>query len=906
MTNFPGNGGFLPSQLAFTTVPSTITSGSPFSVTVQAQQFDGTPAAVSGNTNISLTKTGAGTLGGTTTGTISAGSNSITISGVTYTNANGEDGVTLTASRTSGDTLTAGTSTPFTVLGTPSQLVFTPSPSTPTAPNTAFTTQPKVNEEDNAGHVITSDSSSQVKLSADPGDDPGGAALSCTTNPVTLSSGVATFGGCKVDLPGTNYTLTAATPPTSPTITGTSNAFSITGDTWLGNTSSAWETGSNWSTGSAPTNTVDAFIPAGRPNNPIASVTGDAAKTITMSGSSGGPPSLTVSGGTLTVASSVTVNAGTLTVSGGSLDPGSVGLTNSSTVNVSGTGIVTGAPPVTNSSAGTMSFSSSGTSSLGAVDNSGTLTVSAGGVNASTVTESGATTTVSGGTLTPSGSTTNNGTFTVSGTGALSGNKAFTNNTGAVATFSSSGSSTINALTNNSSASPFGFTVSNGTLTLGSAPTNTGSINVSGGTLSATSGDFNTAGSVTVSGGTLDLGTHNFNGTTAVTVSGGTLSVHDLASGPLTLSGGLVQISHDFKPASFSGATGGTVEWNGTSSAGAFPGGTYNFFNVQIDSGADPGFNNTTTNQINVAGRWTFVGTPAGSFGISANKTWTAGALFFDSTQQASGTWGHQSNAAHVDTTHFPQNTNGLLNVASSAATRLVITGSATQTAGTSQNLTITAKDANGNTAVSYTGDKTLTFSGANSINGNIPTVTDKTGTATNFGTGTTITFVNGVATAAGVNGSMTLDKAEAATIAATDGTISTTWSSRRHAVGNGERRGGVEDRLVGLECRPPVCHVPHVHGDDRGHVREHGDDGRRQHRQRQLQPEWNRVGDRHGLDPRSRRRGDEEHHRQSGRFDHPRRERHAQRPGLDELEPGQLQRRPGHRDASQVRRAAE
>jgi hypothetical protein len=106
-------------------------------------------------------------------------------------------------------------------------------------------------------------------------------------------------------------------------------------------------------------------------------------------------------------------------------------------------------------------------------------------------------------------------------------------------------------------------------------------------------------------------------------------------------------------------------------------------------------------------------------------------------------------------------------------ASRLVITGSPTQTAGTSQNLTITAKDASGNTVTSYTGDKSLTFSGANpSTNpATNPVVTDKSGAAKNFGTATTITFSNGVATVSGLsNGLMTLYKAEAATIAASDG----------------------------------------------------------------------------------------------------------------------------------------
>ena len=79
--------------------------------------------------------------------------------------------------------------------------------------------------------------------------------------------------------------------------------------------------------------------------------------------------------------------------------------------------------------------------------------------------------------------------------------------------------------------------------------------------------------------------------------------------------------------------------------------------------------------------------------------------------------------------------------VSNAAANYLAITGSGTQTAGTSQNITITASDIYGNTAVDYNGDHTLTFSGANSSpSGSNPTVN-----STNFGTGTTVTFAAGV-----------------------------------------------------------------------------------------------------------------------------------------------------------------
>ncbi|MHA8054302.1 hypothetical protein, partial [Aquirufa sp. OSTEICH-129A] len=59
--------------------------------------------------------------------------------------------------------------------------------------------------------------------------------------------------------------------------------------------------------------------------------------------------------------------------------------------------------------------------------------------------------------------------------------------------------------------------------------------------------------------------------------------------------------------------------------------------------------------------------------------------------------------------------TSGSITINPGSANKFVITGSGTQTAGTSQTITITAKDANGNTVTGYTGSKSLTFSGANS-----------------------------------------------------------------------------------------------------------------------------------------------------------------------------------------------
>ncbi len=97
------------------------------------------------------------------------------------------------------------------------------------------------------------------------------------------------------------------------------------------------------------------------------------------------------------------------------------------------------------------------------------------------------------------------------------------------------------------------------------------------------------------------------------------------------------------------------------------------------------------------------------------------------------------------------------------------------QTAGATNNLTITAQDATDNTVTTYTGSKNLTFSGASaSPGGTNPTVVNSTGTAINFGSATAITFTAGVAkVTSSRNGVMRLYRSGATNIKVSDGSIS-------------------------------------------------------------------------------------------------------------------------------------
>ncbi len=107
-----------PTKLAITSIsPTTPFAGSGFSVTVESQDASGTATNVTAATTFDLTSNGnAGTIGGTLTGTIAAGTNSVTVTGVTLPNAG--TGVVLTSTVNAGDVLTAATSSAFNVIAT--------------------------------------------------------------------------------------------------------------------------------------------------------------------------------------------------------------------------------------------------------------------------------------------------------------------------------------------------------------------------------------------------------------------------------------------------------------------------------------------------------------------------------------------------------------------------------------------------------------------------------------------------------------------------------------------------------------------------------------------------------------------------------------------------------------------
>jgi len=209
------------SKLAFTAQPSSAQSGASLgSIAVLVEDAAGNPVT-SSTASITLaigTNAGpGGTLSGTKTvsailGVAIFSGLSIDIDGTAYT---------LSASASS---LTGATSTGFNITAAAaSKLVFTTQPTS--AAIGASLGSIAVTVEDAAGNVVTS-STASITIAIGNNAGPGGVLSGTAT--VSAVSGVATFPGLNINLPGTGYTLTAA----ASSLTGaTSSAFNITGST---------------------------------------------------------------------------------------------------------------------------------------------------------------------------------------------------------------------------------------------------------------------------------------------------------------------------------------------------------------------------------------------------------------------------------------------------------------------------------------------------------------------------------------------------------------------------------------------------------------------------------------------------------------------------------------------------
>ncbi|MGH6690797.1 MAG: beta strand repeat-containing protein, partial [Gammaproteobacteria bacterium] len=190
------------SQLVLTGQPSSVVAGAILTLAVEVSArdpFNNLVPSFSGNVTVAIaTNPGAGTLSGTTTvaavaGVASFANLSIDKSGTGYT-----------LQATSG-TLTAGTSTAFTITpGAATRLVFTVPPTNTTA-GASLTPAVQVAAQDALGNTATGFTGT---VTVAIGTNPGSGTLSGTSTQAAVA-GIASFANLSINKSGTGYTLEA-------------------------------------------------------------------------------------------------------------------------------------------------------------------------------------------------------------------------------------------------------------------------------------------------------------------------------------------------------------------------------------------------------------------------------------------------------------------------------------------------------------------------------------------------------------------------------------------------------------------------------------------------------------------------------------------------------------------------
>ena len=203
-------------QLQFTSIPGSVTSGTPFSTSVAIGTASG---ATDGTANSTVT------LGSSPSGVTCTGGTSVAaVDGVaTFTGCSWAGSISsfvLTATTSSPGTL-AVTSNSISYIGPPSQLVFSSTPTQATS-GMSFSIQPVVDIEDAFGNVVGPDAT--VTLSSSP------AGLACTGGlSVAAVHGAAAFQGCSFSGSMASFVLQATTgvPSTLDGATAPISVFSL-------------------------------------------------------------------------------------------------------------------------------------------------------------------------------------------------------------------------------------------------------------------------------------------------------------------------------------------------------------------------------------------------------------------------------------------------------------------------------------------------------------------------------------------------------------------------------------------------------------------------------------------------------------------------------------------------------
>jgi hypothetical protein len=214
-------------------------------------------------------------------------------------------------------------------------------------------------------------------------------------------------------------------------------------------------------------------------------------------------------------------------------------------------------------------------------------------------------------------------------------------------------------------------------------------------------------------------------------------------AGTINASASLATLSSPTISSATSGAQTVELTWSAVTPPG---GGTVEYY-VARDGGA-PGGSCPSSSAHSTATSCTDTGLSIGAHEYTVTAVWR--------------TWTATSTSKSVTVTFGP-------------ATHLVLeAANTTPSAGEADNLTITAKDASGDTVLTYSGSHPLIFEGANvAASGEEPVVVDESGVERNFGEATEITFTEGKSTvSSATNGVMKLYKVEAAHIKVKEGAL--------------------------------------------------------------------------------------------------------------------------------------
>jgi len=205
---------------------NTQTAGIGFAVTVTAKDAGGNPVNATSNSSINLIlASGSGTLGGTLSGTILTGTNSVIISGVTYSKA--ESGVSIKAIQISGTPgFVTGTGNSFTVTaGAATHLVISNLATQIADAGFSFT----VTSLDANGNSANVTGSTGISLSVTSGS--GSLSSGNTTGTIANGTSSVTISGVKYNITESNVKISATQTSGTPSMTSaTSNSFTVLPD----------------------------------------------------------------------------------------------------------------------------------------------------------------------------------------------------------------------------------------------------------------------------------------------------------------------------------------------------------------------------------------------------------------------------------------------------------------------------------------------------------------------------------------------------------------------------------------------------------------------------------------------------------------------------------------------------